>query len=573
VTVPVWHRLAFIAAFVALLVVGYGHTLGYSYHFDDFSSIRDNPVLRSPGDLGAIWGFRPSRVVVYLSLAWNLAIADSLVALRVVNVLIHAAASLLVGWIAAELWSLFAARSTVPPADAKARGRGRAARSAAPGRVGRGAPGATPGWDPVATQVGAVATLLFVAHPLATQAVTYLIQRTTSLAALLELAAIAAYLRARAGGAFGWWVASWAAALLAGLTKEMSVALPALVIAIEVALRGAGAPGRARAWQLAPFLILLPLVAMTASLHAMVLGGTPTGLRETDEVSRTTYLLTQLTVIPRYLELFVWPSGQTLDPDVPWIHRPEPAAMLGLAVLAGLVVLAFAVRRRLPLVALGVVWCLVALMPESSVIPIRDAMVEHRMYLPMVGLAWASAALLAAGAGLAANRGLMRGPWLPWAGLALSLVLAGATHARNRVWRDELTLWTDAALRAPLKARPHNNRGVALQELGRFAEAESAFRRTVAAEAGKNVSGLLNLGKLYGTSGRFTDALAVLIEAQRIEPRNLKVLNNLGSAWWALGDTAQAAAAYEQALLVEPGEPRVISNLARMRGGTPGSRP
>ena len=109
--VPDRSRIAFIAVFVALLIVGYGHTLGYPYHYDDFSSIRDNPVLRSAGDPGAIWRFRPSRVVVHLSLAWNLALADSLAALRAVNVLIHAATSLLVGWVAAELWSRFASKS------------------------------------------------------------------------------------------------------------------------------------------------------------------------------------------------------------------------------------------------------------------------------------------------------------------------------------------------------------------------------------------------------------------------------------------------------------------------------
>jgi Flp pilus assembly protein TadD len=211
-------------------------------------------------------------------------------------------------------------------------------------------------------------------------------------------------------------------------------------------------------------------------------------------------------------------------------------------------------------------------MPESSLIPIRDAMVEHRMYLPMVGLAWTSAALLEAGASLVATRTRMSGMWLPWAAVTLSIVLAGATHVRNRVWRDELSLWTDAAVRAPRKARPHNNRGFALERLGRVAEAESSFRRAIAVEP-RYVHGRVNLSRLYGTNGRPADALAILQEAERIEPRNPAVLNNLGTAWWALGDTTRAAAAYEQALLVEPGAADAAANLARLRAGTPGSRP
>ena len=86
VRLPAWSRLAFLTAFAALLAVGYAHTLGYPYHYDDFYSIRDNPALHRPLDLGAIWRFRPSRVVTHLSLAWNLAIADSPTSLRLVNV-------------------------------------------------------------------------------------------------------------------------------------------------------------------------------------------------------------------------------------------------------------------------------------------------------------------------------------------------------------------------------------------------------------------------------------------------------------------------------------------------------
>jgi protein O-mannosyl-transferase len=270
--------------------------------------------------------------------------------------------------------------------------------------------------------------------------------------------------------------------------------------------------------------------------------------------------------------LFAWPSGQTLDHDVRWIDHPDAAVATGLACILGLGALAFAVRRRLPLATLGVVWCIVALLPESSLVPIRDAMVEHRMYLPMVGLAWTSAALLEAGSRLVATRTRTSGTWLPGAALTISIVLAGVTHARNRVWRDEVSLWTDATVRSPHKARPHNNLGIALERLGRVAEAEASFRRAIAVEP-RYVYGRVNLSRLYGLSGRPADALAILEEAERIEPGNPAVLNNLGTAWWALGDTARAAAAYERALLADPGAPDPPANLARMRAGTPGSSP
>ena len=153
--------LALVAAVVA---AGYLHTLSYSFHFDDFSSIRDNPVLDRPGDLAALWSFRPSRVFLYLSLSLNAALTGrSVVGLRVVNLLIHIAASLLVGWIAAELGrrlSEGAARGVESgdPLAARARAGASGAAASAGGARETGRAARPEG-------VGLIAALLFAAHP------------------------------------------------------------------------------------------------------------------------------------------------------------------------------------------------------------------------------------------------------------------------------------------------------------------------------------------------------------------------------------------------------------------------
>ena len=95
--------LAALAA-VLVIVAGYLHTLNYPFHFDDFDWIRDNPALRPPLDLAAIWDFRPSRFVADLTFALNQVMTGaSPASYRTTNLLIHWLAALLVGWIAAEL--------------------------------------------------------------------------------------------------------------------------------------------------------------------------------------------------------------------------------------------------------------------------------------------------------------------------------------------------------------------------------------------------------------------------------------------------------------------------------------
>jgi Flp pilus assembly protein TadD len=228
----------------------------------------------------------------------------------------------------------------------------------------------------------------------------------------------------------------------------------------------------------------------------------------------------------------------------------------GGACIALLLGAAVALRRRVPLAALGIAWFLVALLPESSLVPIRDVMVEHRTYLPMAGLCWAAAGLLGL---LSSRRARIALPALAIAGLLV------ATHARNRVWRSEVSLWSDVTRKSPHKARGFNNLAMALEATGRTGEAEAAYRRSLAIEPGY-LYGRVNLGRLLGLSGRFRESVQVLEEARRLAPREIDVLVNLGNAWWGLGDTARAVTSFEQALEVDPSAKKPAANLARLRG-------
>ena len=177
-----WALTASLAAVV--VAAGYLHTLHYPFHFDDFDWIRDNLALQPPLDIAAIWDFRPSRFVANLTFALNRIITgESPASYRATNGVIHWLVALVVGWIAAQLAG--AARAAAPREPSP--GPRAPLRSAVAAPRGLASP----------SSVGLVATLFFAAHPLATQSVTYLTQRNTSLAALLALASVAAFLRAR----------------------------------------------------------------------------------------------------------------------------------------------------------------------------------------------------------------------------------------------------------------------------------------------------------------------------------------------------------------------------------------
>src|SRR5690606_15959745 len=176
------------------------------FYFDDFPSIRDNALIRS---LTTAADFAPTRAVGYLSFALNYALHDyQLWGYHLLNILIHAAASLTIYMLAR--WML-----------------------ATPALAGH-CPERARLWLPL------VAALLFALHPLQTQAVTYIVQRLASLAALFYLLSMAAYLRGRliesARQRLLCFALAGGFALLAFLTKQNTVTLPLALLLLEVCL-------------------------------------------------------------------------------------------------------------------------------------------------------------------------------------------------------------------------------------------------------------------------------------------------------------------------------------------------
>jgi hypothetical protein len=169
-------------------------------------------------------------------------------------------------------------------------------------------------------------------------------------------------------------------------------------------------------------------------------------------------------VVPRYLRITVAPYGLNVDHDAPVVRAITTPVLAGAALLLMLALLGLFASSRWPLLSYGILWMFVALSVESSVLPIRDPMVEHRMYLAMPGAAFIAAlvfAWLRSHVPVLASIG----------GIAVVGALAVTTFKRNQVWQTPLALWGDAVEQAPNKARPHANLATALYRAGRVDQA------------------------------------------------------------------------------------------------------
>lgn len=347
-----------------------------------------------------------------------------------------------------------------------------------------------------ALPIAVAATVIVGCHPLQVQAVTYISQRMTSIAALFYLAAVYWYVRARIRIADGepWggiYLGAIASAIAAYLSKENTASLPLALILIEgVFFRPVSLVPVAR--RLLPFFVLvlvIPVVFRVASIRPLpstsedaadqnagrvarlvtqpardVVRSLVLAAEVPEELTPLTYLLTQFRVIPRYIGLVVVPAGLTIDHDVPTELTLTAGSAAGMTLLLGLLLLGVYTAARWPLAGFGILWTFVALSIESSIFPIRDVMNEHRMYLAMPGIA------LIAGVGFAHLRARQRALAVTFGG-AVVAVLVGLTLARNQVWATQLSLWGEALERSPSKARVHVNYGTALHLKGEVKQA------------------------------------------------------------------------------------------------------
>lgn len=350
-------------------------------------------------------------------------------------------------------------------------------------------------WPPDrALLLATAAAALFACHPLQTQAVTYIIQRYASIVALFYLWAVVCYLRARnrqaggePGGPLPYFVATAVLALCAVLSKENAASLPGALLLAEWI--GFGWPRRWRAIAIAAALVLA-MVAVPVVWKAMFWKraerGAPSLVAQLwraegaapvpavdGETPPFTYLRTQALVLPRYLRLVVLPWGQNIDHDVPLADSLSAPVLAGCAFLAGLAGLGCAQVRRRPLIAFAILWFFVTLSVESSIIGLSDVIAEHRMYLPMAGVALGVGALYVAAAERVPRAALA-------AGALIVTGLVALTFARNVVWLSPITLWLDAAEKSPHKARPHVNAGVAYHATDRLDEAVVQYCRGLA---------------------------------------------------------------------------------------------
>ncbi|MCB0804397.1 MAG: tetratricopeptide repeat protein [Bacteroidales bacterium] len=433
--------------------------------------------------------------------------------------------------------------------------------------------------------------LIFLTHPIQTQAVTYIVQRMTSLSALFYFLAVFFYAEARMAKFHEkkltnialWLGLTGLASAISLLTKQIAATLPFIFLLYEICF--------IRTKQGKYYRNFIIAVASVLSLFIIVVAVFGLLPAETRDISRMDYLITQFRVIVKYLQLFILPVNQNLDYDFAlstsffsW------DVLLSFLLLIALLVVAIIVFKKHKPVSFGIGWFFIALAVESSVIPIRDVIFEHRLYLPLFGLSLVVVYLVF--------------NYIPKRMFAMStavltfliVIYSFATYARNESWRTQYSIWKDVAEKSPGKFRPWYNLGKIALDDGKYSEAVSylknslrldpdaanawynlglGFEKIGQAEEAKNaylrsveldstfVKGLNNLGNFYISEKQYDKALELLEKAYQVNSKHIPVLQNLGIAYYYNGEYDKAIQINLEQLEINPRDAIMYTSIGK----------
>jgi tetratricopeptide (TPR) repeat protein len=506
-------------------IIIYSNSLNCSFHFDDTISIENNSNIHNLSNLKALWAeYGPLRFIPYLSFALNYHFNKINVAgYHLVNIFIHILNSCLVFWLTLLILSTPNLKSYSITKHKKS--------------------------------IAFLTALLFVSHPLAAESVTYIVQRLASMVALFYFLSIALYMKARLDKSnirsnYLLYAGSFISAVLAMLSKENAVTIPFAILLIElfffqtkklpinfkdyrVLLCTAGLIG----------LISFVLIEFSALIFKPL---PPDIYNNYQTITSLNYLLTQFSVIVKYIQLLIIPINQNFDYDYPISNSFfEIRTLLCFLFLLSLLILALFLYNRNRILSFGIIWFFLTLSIESSIIPISDLIVEHRTYLPSFGFF------------LIISTGLYVFLWDKYKNLSIAIfsfiVVTNSylTFQRNEVWKNEETLYSNAASNSPNKARIYVALGSSYFLEKQYDKALPVLNKAIALQP-ENYDAYYVRGNLFSNIKKYKESLEDFNKNIKLNPNSYRVYNNRGNIFKDEKEFDLAINDFDSALRINP---------------------
>ncbi|OQY04595.1 MAG: hypothetical protein B6I22_09150 [Desulfobacteraceae bacterium 4572_123] len=422
--------------------------------------------------------------------------------------------------------------------------------------------------DGEACFVALLATVLWAVNPIQTQAVTYIVQRMASMAAMFFIMGVFCYLMARQSSGkirpAAYFSGAVGAFLCALASKENAIAFPLALILLEVIFfQDFTEKKNKRIW----------LGVFVAAAVALMVAGTLLFLRDEPLKILNGYqlrpftlwqrLMTEPRVLCFYLSQLFYPvpTRLSIEHDIiysaslirPWTTLP--------AILAVFFIVGLACRQmqKRPMLSFAILFFFLNHAVESSVLPL-ELIFEHRNYLPSMFVFVPVAIGLQRVLNFYRAKQSVLYPVLIVFIILLVTGLGWGTHVRNMAWATPKSLWEDALKKAPGSMRPYTTLAtIYFDKIGDHQTALKLYRQALGKiSSRKNDYALVamqNMGRIYYGGKRYDKAIKIWSEAVKQVQNHRLLRSSLAQAYAATRDWAKAIAELDHLLAKWPDYP------------------
>lgn len=519
--------------FITTLV--YSNTFSVPFLFDDFTSIENKAHIYSQ-DIYALYNNFGSRFITYATFKVNYQINGLDVwGYHLVNLTIHLLASVCVYIFANQLFKFNSSLIEVKENKYNQ------------------------------YFFALLVTLFFALHPLQTQAVTYIVQRTAALAALFYIATLISFIQLRTSKKVTqkvfYTLLTIIFLLLAFFSKQNTYTLPVSLLLIEMVFIYQ-LNNKQFSDLIKPTVILsavfFPALAYILISYPEFLSKLDLITRETNDFTRMQYLETQLGVVLLYIKLFFLPLSQQIE----YIYPIEDGVFFNslgyiFIYLTAILFAALKIKTK-PILTFSILFFFIAHLVESAFIPISDLVFEHRSYLPNLSLCLIVSYFLMSTFRKNRNITLL---------IVISLLVAlfVLTYHRNSVWADEEALYKHELRMSDKKTRIHGMLGNYYFEHGMHKKSAESFRK--AFDISGDFKDLDNLGyrdkfgyftnytAALGRIGEYKEAIKITLDVlPEIQESQFltRILTNLGAFYWKDKNYLMCTKYMFQAMKIDP---------------------
>jgi len=563
-------RIIVLAILFAIgLVITYSNHFHNGFHFDDFHTIENNPYITSLDNiplffkdiktfssLQSHWGYRP---VVTTTLALDYRMGGGLnpfyfhlstfIWYMVLCVLLYFVYSKIAGKSLNHKWTGY---------------------------------------------IALLATALYAFHTANAETINYIISRSDVLSALCIVASLALFVLFPKMRKWGIYILP--AIICIGI-KEIVLVLPVIlffyVIFFEKNLSVQDLfKGKNFETFYKTVAVILPILIILSLLQVYALSKIPPQVAQNISNPLVPYWLTQTFVWVHYFYTFFLPVNLSADTDLAVLTNVfDDRIITGLIFMVLLIFTIFKTSKKLEYrpISFGLIWFAVALIP-TSVIPLTEVMNDHRIFFPFIGLAFSVVYAL----GLLVikyERIILKGKKFQVMIWVVTLIIlsgyAYGAYQRNKVWKDEETLWLDvtkksphngrglmnygltqmakgnytvaseyfekALVYTPYYSRLHINLGVLKNAMGKPVEAEEYFRKALQYDPNYN-EGYYYYAKFLMQYNRLSEARAMAEKGLQINPYYLQGLYQMMNIYYALEQWDKLDSISQHTLTIVPSD-------------------